>query len=265
MLFLKLANYIDLQAFCDEENFESNEKIIADIACDHGYIGLKAYNEGLASKVIFSDVSSKSLEKAVKLTQNHDKIADFEFCVGDGISILDCHVFTSIIAGIGGREIFKILENKEKLSLSKYYILQTRQDDVFLRENIERLGLYVCADKMVKDGEFVYHTLLVSKINIYNVDDIVFEYFKSIGIVPSQLSENEIDGYKKFHSKYFGKNNFFVNTLEHKNMIAWLINRYKSMLDELLIKDKLSDGLLTFQNELKDKLMVLDKMDKGAL
>ena len=28
MLFLKLANYIDLQAFCDEKNFESNEKII---------------------------------------------------------------------------------------------------------------------------------------------------------------------------------------------------------------------------------------------
>jgi len=129
ILFTKLANYLASLSLCSHNNSRkidnvtqiniecindciNNKKIVADIACDHGYIGYCVLENKLADKVIFSDISAKSLEKASKLMQNQDKFANFEFLIGDGLNVLYTEVFASIIAGVGGREIVKILSNK---------------------------------------------------------------------------------------------------------------------------------------------------------
>ena len=135
IMFVRLADYLSPQVFsmvfreneninssqlCHGENLYSEnnvckevvnyqEKIIADIACDHGYIGIGIYEKGLANKVIFSDISKKSLEKAQKLIQNRNDFANFKFIVGNGLEVLTQQIFLSVIAGIGGREIVKIL------------------------------------------------------------------------------------------------------------------------------------------------------------
>ena len=175
IMFVRLADYLSPQVFSmvfrENENINSSqlchgknlysennvckevvnyqEKIIADIACDHGYIGIGIYEKGLANKVIFSDISKKSLEKAQKLIQNRNDFANFKFIVGNGLEVLSQQIFLSVIAGIGGREIVKILSLSDKVKLSKFLILQTRQDDDYLRMNLAKLGLVVYADKMV--------------------------------------------------------------------------------------------------------------------
>ena len=43
-----------------------SSEIFADIGCDHGYISKQMLDSGKANKVLFADISAKSLKKALK-------------------------------------------------------------------------------------------------------------------------------------------------------------------------------------------------------
>ena len=82
-------------------------KVFADVGCDHGYIAEMVIKSGKYEKVILSDVSAKSLQKAVDLLSSYqDKVT---FIVSDGFLKYDQTPDEAIIAGMGGEEIIKIL------------------------------------------------------------------------------------------------------------------------------------------------------------
>ena len=85
---------------------------LADVGCDHGYVGVEALARGIAKRVIFVDVSAPSLQKA---RQNCPTellpCADFVCCDGLGSIVAD----TAIIAGMGGLETISILTNAKHL------------------------------------------------------------------------------------------------------------------------------------------------------
>jgi len=283
ILFTKLANYLASLSLCSHNNSRkidnvtqiniecindciNNKKIVADIACDHGYIGYCVLENKLADKVIFSDISAKSLEKASKLMQNQDKFANFEFLIGDGLNVLYTEVFASIIAGVGGREIVKILSNKEKIKLSQFFILQTSQDDTFLRGMLSSLGLHILCDKMVLDGGHIYHTFLVGHEIIDDIDVICFDFFTSCGLINKYaLTHEDFDVYKQFNCKYYGKNNLLISSSDHKIMLNWEIDRLTKILSGLEDNSKYNEetGSKTknqYKAMIKEKLRVLDKM-----
>lgn len=79
---------------------------LADVGCDHGYIGAEALTTGIAKIVYFCDISKESLDKARKLCESKDLFeADF-FC-GYGLSNIETEV--AVIAGMGGMEIIDIV------------------------------------------------------------------------------------------------------------------------------------------------------------
>ena len=50
-------------------------EVLADVGCDHGYIAEMVIKSGKYKKVILSDISKKSLDKAVNLLSKYgDKV-----------------------------------------------------------------------------------------------------------------------------------------------------------------------------------------------
>lgn len=82
---------------------------LADIGCDHGYIGVSALESGKADRVVFSDISAPSLAKARALCEEKGLCGKAEFFVGDGTEKID-YADCVVIAGMGGRETVGILQ-----------------------------------------------------------------------------------------------------------------------------------------------------------
>ena len=82
-------------------------EVFADVGCDHGYIAEMVLKSGKYKKVILSDISKKSLDKAINLLSSYgDRV---EFVVSDGFNGYTTVPDGAIIAGMGGEEIVKIL------------------------------------------------------------------------------------------------------------------------------------------------------------
>ena len=85
---------------------------LADVGCDHGYIGAEALTSGIAKIVQFCDISEASLNKARKECERRGLFeADF-FCV-NGLEGIETEV--AVIAGMGGLEIIDIVNNADTL------------------------------------------------------------------------------------------------------------------------------------------------------
>ena len=85
---------------------------LADVGCDHGYIGAEALASGIAKVVQFCDISEASLNKARKECERRGLFeADF-FCA-NGLEGIETEV--AVIAGMGGLEIIDIVNNADTL------------------------------------------------------------------------------------------------------------------------------------------------------
>ena len=124
-------------------------KVLADIGCDHGYCARYALEKGLAERVYITDISEKCLEKAVTLLQKEIKEGRCIPLVGDGISVLPEPAAT-LIAGMGGEEIIKILSDK----LPPVFLLQPMKNSEKLRRFLIKRGAKITLDYTFEDGKF---------------------------------------------------------------------------------------------------------------
>lgn len=140
---------------------------LIDVGCDHGKISYYALENKLAKKVICTDISKPSLEKAKKLI--FAKYPESEFIVADGIP-QDCKFDFTVIAGMGGIEIIKILQNGEP----KKVLCQPMNNLTFFREEVINLGYKIKYDELFFDKKF-YNLILIEKGNDrLNKSEIIF-------------------------------------------------------------------------------------------
>ena len=239
---------------------KNEEELIAvDVACDHGFIGESLLKNKIVNKVIFSDISAKSLKKAQDLMRNQYNFADFEFKIGDGLTVLKSNVFLSVIAGIGGREIVKILSQQQS-RFSKFLILQTSQDDVFVRDSLSGMGFFILMDKMVFENNHIYHTFLITREKIYDESRLIVESLKNFGYINHNITADEWKYFDSFGSSFFGKSNLLIDTKEHIEMLLWLKNR---LLDNIKNNEKTINRSQSFDkyiNIQKEKVVLLDNI-----
>ena len=142
-------------------------EILADVGCDHGLVAEYALKNDLFEKVVISDISSKSLNKAQKLLENYgDRVISI---VCDGfLGYGDVIPTVSVIAGMGGEEITSILKNAPKLSNKLVLAPQKNSEKVrsFLVEN----GYNICCDYTIKDGKF--YDVIVAKKGVSNYTEL---------------------------------------------------------------------------------------------
>ena len=135
-------------------------EVFADIACDHGYIAQAMIKSGKCRTAYVSDISEKSLGKAINLLEEYiERKRVFGF-VSDGfINVPDCDV--ALIAGVGGALIVKML--KEAKALPEKMVLQPMRNALEVRKTLIFLGYRITKDvTFFADGEF-YDVIVTEK------------------------------------------------------------------------------------------------------
>ena len=101
----RLENIVNL---CD------NTSVVADIGCDHGYVSAELILSNKCDRVVAVDISGRSLGKAIRFADSLNIKNYISFREGDGFNVIykNDKVKQGIIAGMGGMEIIKILEEE---------------------------------------------------------------------------------------------------------------------------------------------------------
>jgi len=144
-------------------NLIEYEKVIADIGCDHGYVTAELILANKCDKVIATDISGKSLDKAIRFCDSLNIASFVSFREGDGFNVIykQDKVKLAVICGMGGMEMIHILENK-KLKL-KNFIFQPMRDCVKLREYLIANNYKITEDFLVYEDNNFYNIIKVKK------------------------------------------------------------------------------------------------------
>lgn len=144
--------------------------VLADVGCDHGYLSKYALDKNLCNKVIISDISAKSLEKAVILLKPYgDKVKSY---VCNGLTAYENQADFAVIAGMGGEEICLILKGVKTLPNGLLLAPQKNNDKV--RRLLIELGYKITRDFTFLDGKF-YDVIKAEKgIDSYTEKEFIF-------------------------------------------------------------------------------------------
>lgn len=135
---------------------------VADIGCDHGYLGIWLLKQGRASYIYACDLREKPLEKAKSNSVQFGTADVMEFHVADGLSALQPGTADTIVcAGMGGDNIACILEAAPWVRDPAYtLILQPQTSGNDLRRWLGENGFAIEREQLVRDGGFLYFTLV---------------------------------------------------------------------------------------------------------
>ena len=169
----------------------------ADVGCDHGYIAKEMLLSGKAEKVVASDISEPSLNKARLILSEFGKSA--ECVLSDGLKQIPPDTDLVLIAGMGGEEIISILLSAP--FLPEKLVVQPMKNADKLRKTLLSFGYAFKKDFMFKDVKF-YDLIYAEK----GADD---------------LTENEI---------LFGRDNLNGNNKAFKEYLGKEIEKYEAIL-----------------------------------
>ena len=138
-------------------------KTFADVGCDHGYCSQYVLENGLCDRVIISDVSKGSLDKAKQLLASYIEEGKVTAVLGDGFFGVPKDTEQVLIAGMGGYEIIKILSHKKYGFMPKNFLFQPMHDGAALRRYIIENGGVIEKDFTFVDGRKYYDVIVGSK------------------------------------------------------------------------------------------------------
>ena len=130
---------------------------VADIGCDHGYLGIYLLKNGIASKVIASDINEGPLQSAVRNSEKFGVRDKISFCLSDGVRNIPRDFDTLVCAGMGGDTMVSILSAAPWLQNTQYrLILQCQSKTPMLRRYLSDTGWRIKTEKVLRDGKFLY-------------------------------------------------------------------------------------------------------------
>lgn len=130
---------------------------VADIGTDHGYLPMYLTKEEISPKVIMTDISKGSLNKARRNCRELMPEVKFDFRNGNGLRVIKKgEVDVIVIAGMGGNLICDILgRDLGKAKSCKKLILQPRTAQGRLRAWLVRKGFDIVNEQLVREGRFI--------------------------------------------------------------------------------------------------------------
>lgn len=136
---------------------------VADIGCDHGYLGIYLLQNGLASAVIASDVNEGPLQSALFNAEKFGVKDRMRCYLSDGARNIPRDFDALVCAGMGGDTMIHILEDAPWLKSAQYrLILQCQSKTPMLRQYLSDQGWHIGAESIVRDGKFLYTVMDVS-------------------------------------------------------------------------------------------------------
>ena len=135
---------------------------VADVGCDHGYLGIHLLLEGIASSVIASDLRRGPLNSAVANAEKYGCSGAMTFYLSDGVRNIPRDFDTLVCAGMGAETMISILEAAPWLKSSRYrLILQCQTKTHLLRRYLSDQGWTAARESVQRDGKFLYTVMEV--------------------------------------------------------------------------------------------------------
>ena len=158
----KIIEYIDV------------EDSVADIGCDHGYLGLGCLEKGIK---FLQNIDNKKgpLTTAMKNLSDYQMNDNVIYTLCDGLDNLDIRVDTIVISGMGGDLINQIINrNLEKAKKLKKIIIVAHTKLFLLRKELTK-NFYIIDETIISEKNKLYEIIIFkpsgeAKTN-YNYDD----------------------------------------------------------------------------------------------
>ena len=143
-------------------NFVAKGDRVADIGCDHGYLGIHLLTNGIAAHMIESDVAPGPLESARRNAKKFGVENAMTFCLSDGVKDIPRDFDTLVCAGMGGDTMIHILSAAPWLKKKQYrLILQCQSKTPMLRQYLSENGWRITEEAVLKEGKFLYTVMEV--------------------------------------------------------------------------------------------------------
>lgn len=134
--------------------------VVADVGTDHGYLGIYLLREGIASRVLASDIREKPLERARENSRRFGVSDRMRFFCTPGLRDLPREFDTLVCAGMGADTMISILREAPWLKgTSCRLILQCQSSANDLRRWLWQSGWRIVRELLVEDGRFLYTVL----------------------------------------------------------------------------------------------------------
>ena len=157
---MKLPLSSRLLACCD---FVNKGDRVADVGCDHGYLGIHLLQSGIASSVIESDVAEGPLHSAMHNAAKFSVKDKMTFHLSDGLRNVPRDFDCMVCAGMGADTMMSIIHNAAHWLKDPRYrlILQCQSKRPELRQWLYDEGFRINRETLAKDGKFVYSIMEV--------------------------------------------------------------------------------------------------------
>ena len=205
-------------------NLVDENKVVADIGCDHALLSIYLVENKRVSKVYAIDNKKGPLAKANENILLHGKEKQIQTILSDGLTNLPDDVDVAVMAGIGGLLAIQMLEKAKRLPHT--IIIQANNHLKELREYLSNHGFKIIEEKILLDSGIYYEIIKVREgIESLNENDLVFGPIL-----------------RKERSDYFI--NKWTAHIEHLN---YILNKNEKNIDQL-------DDVKSFIELIKDEL-----------
>ncbi len=141
---------------------------IADIGCDHGRMAAALLQRNLCKQVIETDISERSLIKAINLLRHIKLDHAASFRLGSGFSVLDESECDAVmLLGMGGTLMTRILLDASKpLKGAGYAIFQPMRAQADIRKYLHQNNYRISDDRIVLEHGRFYQVLKAFPSNV---------------------------------------------------------------------------------------------------
>ncbi len=130
-------------------------RLAADIGADHGKLALEMILRKKAERIIVTDISRDSLNKAKSLFEAHHLSEYADFVEGDGLTVLPSVPDAVSICGMGGKTIAGILERGLGRIFGAGLVLSPQTEIFLVRRTLCALGYRIKQERCVRvSGRF---------------------------------------------------------------------------------------------------------------
>ncbi len=136
---------------------------VADIGCDHGYLGIHLLENNIADFVYAADINEGPLQSAVANSKKYGLQDKMRFFLSDGVQAVPHDFDTLVCAGMGADTMISILDAAPWLKDNRYrLILQCQSKAHCLRKYLSDTGYRILEETALRDGRFLYTVMVVT-------------------------------------------------------------------------------------------------------
>src|SRR5699024_2195302 len=188
----KIASYIS-----EKSNF-------ADIGSDHAFLSVFVCLKNPDTNGIAGEVRQGPYEAARKTVERYRMESRIKVRLGDGLTVIaeDDAIDTVVIAGMGGKLIIRILEEKPEIRKRiNRFILQPNTHPEIVRAYCEDLGIPLVHESILKDQGHTYEILMLDRTKASAYQSQV-NFKKQFLFGPVLMKEKSATFINKWENKY---------------------------------------------------------------